>query len=197
MLFPADLRADDLRPLPQRLAIVSMLLGWGALVLGVLPWSDRERYQTHRPELAGSLAVVGSRATAEPVARWVAIFRREHPAVHVTTAFYGTAVATAAVADGTADIAPLVRSLPNVRQARPLPVFRIGTLRGMNLNDRSLDIYVAPVSCAQNRLAAIEFVEVALSREGQRQITDRRYVPAKGRCDVKNTLRRLDDSCRT
>ena len=180
MLFPAGLRADDLKPLPQRLAIVSMLLGYGALLLGVLPWTGRERYRTHRPELIGTLAVVGSRATAEPVGRWVAIFRREHPAVHVTTAFYGTAAAAAAVADGTADIAPLVRSLPNVRLASPLPVFRIGTLRGSNLNDHSLDIYVSPVSRAQSRLAAIEFIEVALGREGQQQITDRRYIPANG-----------------
>ena len=48
------------------------------------------------------------------------------------------------------------------------------------MNDHSLDIYVSPVSRAQSRLAAIEFIEVALGREGQQQITDRRYIPANG-----------------
>jgi|GEM_PF-3426825 len=195
MLVPSNLDPDVFAP---RQRWREICLG-GGLVVAILLLLGPPRYRTHRPTLDGELVVVGSRAMAEPVGRWVAIFRREHPAVHVTTRFYGSAVAVAALADGTADVAPLVHPVSGGNHdAVARTGYRIGTLRGSGpVSGHSLDIYFAPARCAPNRLAAIEFVEVAVSREGQGQITDRRYIPDAGGRGIVPALLRAGEHCRT
>ncbi len=189
MLGPAELNAAVFARWPA-------VVGGGALAVAALLLVP-QRYQTRRPALDGALVVIGSRAMAEPVGRWVAIFRREHPAVPVTTRFYGSAVAVAALADGTADIAPLIHPLTTGNHdLAALSAFRIGTLRGSrSVPDDSIDMVFAAAGCAPNRLAVIEFVEVALSLEGQWQITDRRYTPDAGDRNIVPALRRAAGHC--
>lgn len=106
VLYPG---APDGRTAPQRAAAVEMLLsmalGFGSIgsMLGALPQRP--------PQLSGTLTVVGSRALTYPVARWVRAFRYEHPKVRVIVRLYGSGTAADAMAQGSADVAPLSRGL--------------------------------------------------------------------------------------
>ena len=61
------------------------------------------------PELKGSIRIVGTDTMKELMDRWIAAFTALHPGVHIELAAKGALTAAPALADGSADLAPLGR----------------------------------------------------------------------------------------
>ena len=113
------------------------------------------------PPLSGHLRIAGSRALAEPVARWVAAFRREHPSVHVSVALYGTGTAAAVMSGALADVAPLTRPLN--RDERMLFAGRATPPRALTLPGNAT-LYLTRAGGAEPTPAALEFARIARRR---------------------------------
>jgi hypothetical protein len=124
------------------------------------------RHPQHEDGLSGPLRIVGARATAGPVAHWVAIFRREHPGVKVAAALPGGGVAAGAMASGLADVAPMGRILKP--QERALLADAGMQPAGVRVDPRA-DLYLYTAALGRDRAspAALEFVRIALSPEGR------------------------------
>jgi phosphate transport system substrate-binding protein len=60
-------------------------------------------------ELSGSIRIVGTDTMKELMDRWIAAFTALHPAVHIELVANGALTAAPALADGSADLAPLGR----------------------------------------------------------------------------------------
>ncbi|WP_186728761.1 substrate-binding domain-containing protein [Sphingomonas panacisoli] len=126
--------------------------------------------------MQGKLTIVGARAMARVVERWVAIFRREHPDVDVIVAPAGSGVVAEALADGVADVAPLPRVLNQSERGLTMASSRdprgvvvgFASARGQS-SARPLVIYLNKATGGQPNGIATEFARVALSPEGQRQ----------------------------
>lgn len=63
------------------------------------------------PELSGSIRIVGTDTMKELMDRWIAAFTALHPRVHIELTAKGALTAAPALADGSADLAPLGREL--------------------------------------------------------------------------------------
>jgi phosphate transport system substrate-binding protein len=61
------------------------------------------------PELSGSIRIVGTDTMKELMDRWIVAFTKLHPAVRIELAAKGALTAAPALADGSADLAPLGR----------------------------------------------------------------------------------------
>lgn len=105
-------------PTPRRRAItLGIQLSLATIAVLALPVAAVPGYRTSTPALSGELRIAGSRLLAGPVARWVAIFHREHPAVRVRVALAGSSAAADAMERGRADVAPLMHVLMPDEQA--------------------------------------------------------------------------------
>ncbi|WP_171015337.1 MULTISPECIES: LysR substrate-binding domain-containing protein [unclassified Sphingomonas] len=129
--------------------------------------------------MEGELRIVGSRATAEPVRRWAAIFNREHPDVRLSVNLSGSGTVVDAMAEGRADLAPLVRPLKVSERAlargagiRPRAV-TVGIHKEGMWPDQPLYLYLKG---DEANFIAVEFVRVALSEEGQAALSGS-YAP--------------------
>ncbi|MEO5494972.1 MAG: substrate-binding domain-containing protein [Sphingomonas sp.] len=183
MLAPPDFGPNDLSP-PSRRHLL-----W--LGLAVAAWSafavaSPSAFRATRPAISGDLSIAGSRAMSGVVDRWVEIFRREHPEVRVNMILYGSGTAAGAMAEGRADVAPLVREMAsNERSLVAAAQFDPrGIVVGYGPADRTgadepLLIYVNRGIGAQPGRAAVEFVRVALSTEGQAALLAGRLPPAR------------------
>ena len=63
------------------------------------------------PELSGSIRIVGTDTMKELMDRWIAAFTGLHPGVNIELTAKGALTAAPALADGSADLAPLGREL--------------------------------------------------------------------------------------
>jgi phosphate transport system substrate-binding protein len=66
---------------------------------------------TPKPELSGSIRIVGTDTMKELMGRWIAAFTALHPGAHIELAARGALTAAPALSDGSADLAPLGREL--------------------------------------------------------------------------------------
>jgi phosphate transport system substrate-binding protein len=114
--------------IPSQLAgfFVAMLyLAFGGPIFG--------QTTTPKEELSGSIRVVGTDTMKELMDRWIAAFTALHPGVHIELAAKGALTAAPALADGSADLAPLGREFTPAE----LAVFR---------NNRTYDPTGVPVA---------------------------------------------------
>jgi hypothetical protein len=182
MLAPSDFCPNDLAPPSRRhlLWLGLAVASWWAFAV-----ASPSAYRATQPAIGGELSIAGSRAMSAVVDRWVAIFRREHPEVRVNMVLYGSGTAANAMAEGRADVAPLVRKMASDERAivSAAQLDPRGIVVGFGPADRAdadepLLIYVSRGIGAQPSRAAIEFVRVALSAEGQAAMLDGRLPPA-------------------
>ncbi len=166
-------------PLTPRLCALIRIIQLAIATVAVLalPVAAVPRYHTTKPALAGELRIAGSRLLDGPVARWVAIFRREHPAMRVKVALAGSAAAVQAMEQGHADVAPLMHLLNRDEQtlfsksARPhgIPLgpgrlFRVAT--GEALGEVPIYLYINQPAGRSVSEAAVELARIATSAEG-------------------------------
>lgn len=178
-VFPSalSLLAPDGKTASQRDGLVetliSMALGIGAIgsTLGVSPVPGPPSRQ-----LSGTLTVVGSRALTQPVARWVRVFRYEHPRVHVIVRLYGSGTAADAMAQGHADVIPLSRNLrprewalfgPLANRPSAVPI-SIDAAAPHSVNSGRADswLYIARHQGLPPNRIAVEFARIARLCEG-------------------------------
>lgn len=157
--------------------VLGIQLTIATIALLALPVAAVPRYHTGAPALAGELRIAGSRLLEGPVARWVAIFRREHPAMRVKVALAGSAAAVHAMEQGRADVAPLMHLLNRDEQtlfsknARPhgIPLgpgrlFRVAT--GEASGEVPIYLYINQPAGRSVSEAAVELARIATSAEG-------------------------------
>ncbi len=147
--------------------LIVLLLAFTLTLIITNGWRH-PRYRPTCAPLTGELRIVGSRDLSELVDRWVGIFRREHPDVHVSAAMYGSGIAAGALAEGLADIAPMRRPLKlaeqsYLQQAGMVPQ----TISVTRRERRPVYFYIRRSAGGKPNPAAIEFARVALSQEGQ------------------------------
>lgn len=160
-----------------RAMILALQLALVTIAVLALPVAAVPRYHTAVPALAGELRIAGSRLLGGPVARWVAIFRREHPAVRVTVALAGSSAAVRAMEQGRADAAPLMHLLNRDEQAlfsesatpRGIPLgtgrlFRVAT--GEASGEVPIYLYLNQPAGRSVSEAAVELARIATSAEG-------------------------------
>ena len=173
MLLPEGLHSTDfVRFRWPQILLLALAVAAAAAFAATAPWP----YRATEPQLQGRLTIVGARDMAHLVDRWAAIFHREHPAVDVIVAPAGSGAAAGAMADGVADVAPLARPLSQTERVVAAAASR--NLRGVVVGfhpasasrRRPLVIYLNQGLDTPPSGVATEFVRVALSSEGQRQI---------------------------
>jgi hypothetical protein len=157
--------------------ILVLQLALATIAVLALPVAAVPRFQTGTPALTGELRIAGSRLLDGPVRRWVAIFRREHPAVRVKVALAGSAAGVRAMEQGRADAAPLMHLLNRDEQAlfsesaapHGIPLgqgrlFRVAT--GEVSGDVPIYLYLNQPAGRSVSAAAVELARIATSAEG-------------------------------
>lgn len=162
----------------QRLRAINTLVGvLAAAALHVLTDPGTVRPVGHE------LRIVGSRAMAAPVEQWSMMFRHQYPRVHVSTALYGDGLAAGAIADKRADVAPLSRPMDRRELAmidevsQPIAI-RVGNRApAEEITPQWVYLYVSRSDDGRVEPLAEAFARVALSREGQAQMSGRDLRP--------------------
>ena len=94
---------------PSRAILRGSCLG-GVLVFGLASSSAAHAQPTAaNSDLSGSIRIVGTDTMRELMGRWIDAFTTLHPAVHIDLTARGALTAAPALADGSADLAPLGR----------------------------------------------------------------------------------------
>jgi len=196
MLAPPSYRPP---PTPHRRALIfGVQLSFAAIAVLALPVAAVPRYRTSAPALSGELRIAGSRLLDGPVARWVAIFRREHPAVKVRVTLAGSGAAADAMEQGHADVASLVRTLMPDEQAlfpsgaapRGIPLgagrrYRVAT--GEAAGETPIYLYLNHPSHRPANATALELARIATSAEGAGRVRVSLFEALTRRADLSIT----------
>lgn len=193
MLAPPAYRPP---PTPrQRALIFGIQLSLAAIAVLALPVAAVPRYRTGAPALSGDLRIAGSRLLGGPVARWVAIFRREHPAVRVRVTLLGSGAAADAMETGRADVAPLTRTLLPDEQAlftpdavpRRIPLglghrYRLST--GETAGEAPIYLYLNHSPHRPASATSLELARIATSAEGAGRVRVSLFEALTHRADL-------------
>lgn len=196
MLAPPSYRPP---PTPRRRAITfGIQLSLATIAVLTLPVAAVPRYRTSTPALNGELRVAGSRLLAGPVARWVVIFHREHPAVHVHVTLAGSGAATDAMERGRADVAPLTHILMPDEQAlfpsgaapRGISLglgrfYRVAT--GEVVGEAPIYLYLSHPPHRPASATALELARIATSAEGTGRVRVSLFEALTHRADLAIT----------
>jgi hypothetical protein len=196
MLAPPSYRPP---PTPRRrVFILAIQLSLVTVAVLALPVAAVPRYRTSAPALSGELRVVGSRLLDGPVARWVAIFHREHPAVRVQVTLAGSGAAADAMEQGRADVASLLRTLMPDEQARfpsgaaprgiPLgPGRRYRVATGDAAGEAPIYLYLNHPARRPASATALELARIATSAEGAGRVRVSLFEALTHRADISIT----------
>ena len=102
---------------PDRRSSSQLTCFFASIFYLVLSNSALAQTTLNKPELSGSIRIVGTDTMKELMGRWIAAFTALHPGVHIELAARGALTAAPALADGSADLAPLGRELTTTELA--------------------------------------------------------------------------------